>query len=121
MADLLNGFIINGVNTKEVANAGLYHGGCFLEDVGRLRESEAVLNDDVSLTRSSCRILPDAFQPSAILIADHVMDISGDDIADVVLKQFEAWPTKGRPLVRGGGVKEWVPLSGIVAQGERAS
>lgn len=42
--------------------------------------------------------------------------ISGDDIADVVLREFEALPAKAKPLDRGGGVKEWVPLSGIVAQ-----
>jgi hypothetical protein len=45
------------------------------------------------------------------------MDVSGDDIADVVLKQFDVLPAKAKPLVRGGGVREWVPLSGIVAQG----
>lgn len=42
---------------------------------------------------------------------------SGDDIADVVLKQFHALPKKAKPIDRGGGTKEWVPLSGIVAQG----
>jgi tRNA-specific adenosine deaminase 1 len=47
-----------------------------------------------------------------------VMDVSGDEIAEVVLKEFEKWPTKRKPLLRGDGVKEWVPLSGIVAQGE---
>jgi tRNA-specific adenosine deaminase 1 len=46
------------------------------------------------------------------------MDVSGDEIAAVVLKEFEKWPTKRKPLLRGDGVKEWVPLSGIVAQGE---
>jgi tRNA-specific adenosine deaminase 1 len=45
------------------------------------------------------------------------MEISGNEIADVVLRQFDAFPTKGKPLNRGAGVKEWVPLSGIVAQG----
>jgi tRNA-specific adenosine deaminase 1 len=46
------------------------------------------------------------------------MDVSSDEIAEVVLNEFDKWPTKRKPLLRGGGVKEWVPLSGIVAQGE---
>jgi len=45
------------------------------------------------------------------------MEISGNDIADVVLKQFDSWEKKRKPLVRPNGVREWVPLSGIVAQG----
>ncbi|KAH7409367.1 tRNA-specific adenosine deaminase [Cadophora sp. MPI-SDFR-AT-0126] len=45
------------------------------------------------------------------------MDVSGDEIADVVVREFDKWPNKRKPLVRSGGVKEWVPLSGIVAQG----
>ena len=44
------------------------------------------------------------------------MEISGDEIADVVLEEFDKWPAKRKPLVRSDGVKEWVPLSGIVAQ-----
>jgi hypothetical protein len=44
-------------------------------------------------------------------------DAPSDEIADAVLKQFYDLPKKGKPLVRGGGVKEWVPLSGIVAEG----
>lgn len=50
-------------------------------------------------------------------VSNHVMEVSGDDIADAVLKEFERWPKKRKPLVRSDGVKEWVPLSGIVAQG----
>jgi tRNA-specific adenosine deaminase 1 len=45
------------------------------------------------------------------------MDVSGDDIAELVLKQFDDLPARAKPLVRGSGVREWVPLSGIVAQG----
>jgi tRNA-specific adenosine deaminase 1 len=45
------------------------------------------------------------------------MEISGDAIAELVLKEFENWPPKRKPLVRSDGSKEWVPLSGIVAQG----
>lgn len=44
------------------------------------------------------------------------MEVSGDAVAEVVLKAFEKWPTKRKPLTRSDGVKEWVPLSGIVAQ-----
>ncbi len=43
------------------------------------------------------------------------MDISGDDIAEVVLREVDKWPAKRKPLVRSDGVREWVPLSGIVA------
>jgi tRNA-specific adenosine deaminase 1 len=43
-------------------------------------------------------------------------DPSPDDIADVVLKQFDELPAKRKPRDRGvAGVREWVPLSGIVA------
>jgi hypothetical protein len=59
-----------------------------------------------------------ALQPSpSNYISSHVMEISGDAIAEVVLKEFEKWPAKRKPLVRSDGAKEWVPLSGIVAQG----
>jgi hypothetical protein len=43
-------------------------------------------------------------------------EISGDKIANAVLEQFDTLPANVKPLNRGGGVKEWVPLSGIVAQ-----
>ncbi|KAI9641919.1 hypothetical protein NHQ30_009787 [Ciborinia camelliae] len=43
---------------------------------------------------------------------------SADDIANVVLKRFDELPAKRKPLNRAGGVREWVPLSGIVASGE---
>jgi tRNA-specific adenosine deaminase 1 len=49
------------------------------------------------------------------------MEVSGDDIADTVLKQFHNLPAKGKLQERGSGVKEWVPLCGIVAQGWPAS
>jgi hypothetical protein len=58
------------------------------------------------------------FQPSpSNYISSHVMEISGDAIAEAVLKEFEEWPAKRKPLVRSDGAREWVPLSGIVAQG----
>jgi hypothetical protein len=69
-------------------------------------------NDDVSL---GTEILACSFQPFTTTTS---MDVSGDDIAHVVLKQFDALPAKAKPLVRGGRVREWVPLSGIVAQGQ---
>jgi hypothetical protein len=57
-------------------------------------------------------------QPSpSNYISSHVMEISGDAIAEAVLKEFEKWPAKRKPLVRSDGAREWVPLSGIVAQG----
>lgn len=44
-------------------------------------------------------------------------DVPGDEIADMVLSQYATLPKKAKPLIRGGGLKEWVPMSGIVAQG----
>lgn len=45
-------------------------------------------------------------------------EVDGDEIADAVLKNFGSWEKKRKPLVRTNGVREWVPLSGIVAQGD---
>jgi hypothetical protein len=56
------------------------------------------------------------FCPGHQTISNHVMEISGDEIADAVLREFERWPKKRKPLARSDGVKEWVSLSGIVAQ-----
>lgn len=42
---------------------------------------------------------------------------AGEDIANVVLKQFDELPSKRKPLNRNGGAREWIPLSGIVASG----
>jgi tRNA-specific adenosine deaminase 1 len=52
---------------------------------------------------------------------DYMMEVSGDEIADVVLQQFEKLPQKRKPQDRGEGIQEWVPLSGIVAQGKLIS
>ncbi|KAI0011384.1 adenosine deaminase/editase [Xylariaceae sp. FL0662B] len=41
-----------------------------------------------------------------------------DQIASLVQKQFDALPAKRKPVIRGNGVHEWVPLSGIVAEGK---
>jgi hypothetical protein len=43
--------------------------------------------------------------------------VAGDEIATVVLEAFDALPKKRKPQARKDGVREWVPLSGIVAQG----
>jgi len=43
--------------------------------------------------------------------------IHGDEIAYAVLKIFDQLPAKAKPLNRGSGVREWVPLCGIVARG----
>ncbi|KAF4629033.1 hypothetical protein G7Y89_g9115 [Cudoniella acicularis] len=48
------------------------------------------------------------------------MEASADAIADVVLKEFDSWEKKRKPLVRTNGVREWIPLSGIVAQGKNS-
>lgn len=44
-------------------------------------------------------------------------DLDSDAIATLVQRQFDTLPAKRKPQVRGGGIKEWVPLSGIVAEG----
>ncbi len=44
------------------------------------------------------------------------MEVSANEVADVVLKEFSNWPQKRKPLSRTDGSKEWVPLSAIVAQ-----
>jgi hypothetical protein len=45
------------------------------------------------------------------------MGASGNDIADIVLRKFDDLPKKAKPLHRGGGAQEWIPLCGIVAEG----
>ncbi|KAH6854933.1 adenosine deaminase/editase [Chaetomium sp. MPI-CAGE-AT-0009] len=40
-----------------------------------------------------------------------------DDIAAAVLGEFRKLPAKRRPAVRDNGLREWVPLSGIVVKG----
>ena len=70
--------------------------------------------DDVSLATDLASSLS-SLLPATTTI--RLMDVSGDEIAEAVLKQFDELPAKAKPLARGGGVKEWVPLSGIVAQG----
>ncbi|ETS84768.1 hypothetical protein PFICI_02793 [Pestalotiopsis fici W106-1] len=46
------------------------------------------------------------------------MTANPDTIAALVLQHFDQLPAKRKPLVRDNGVHEWVPLSGIVAQGK---
>ena len=46
------------------------------------------------------------------------MEVLPDEVADLVLRTYGALEKKRKPMVREAGVKEWVPLSGIVvAQG----
>ena len=44
------------------------------------------------------------------------MTTEGDAIAAAVLDQFDRLPPKRKPINRGNGVQEWVPLSGIVVK-----
>jgi len=44
------------------------------------------------------------------------MSLLPDEIAHLVLTKFDSFEQKRKPLNRSDGVKEWVPLSGIVAQ-----
>ncbi|KAG6029845.1 hypothetical protein E4U41_000259 [Claviceps citrina] len=39
-----------------------------------------------------------------------------NQIARVVISQFDKLPAKRKPTVRANGLHEWVPLSGIVAE-----
>ncbi|KAL2269041.1 hypothetical protein VTJ83DRAFT_3887 [Remersonia thermophila] len=45
------------------------------------------------------------------------MASEADDIAQAVLDQFRKLPAKRKPAVRDNGLREWVPLSGIVVRG----
>lgn len=40
-----------------------------------------------------------------------------DRIAALVHERFDELPAKRKPAVRTNGLREWVPLSAIVAQG----
>ena len=40
-----------------------------------------------------------------------------DAIASAVLGEFRKLPAKRKPAVRDNGLREWVPLSGIVVEG----
>ncbi|KAI3321529.1 hypothetical protein HD806DRAFT_502804 [Xylariaceae sp. AK1471] len=45
------------------------------------------------------------------------MTVTPDLIASLVQKEFDKLPTKRKPVVRDNGLREWVPLAGIVAEG----
>src|SRR5579871_1438206 len=45
------------------------------------------------------------------------MEVTAEVIARAVLMQFQRLPQKRKPQIRSNSVREWVPLSGIVAQG----
>ena len=44
------------------------------------------------------------------------MNATPDSIASIVLKRYNELPAKRKPVNRGNGTQEWVPLSGIVAE-----
>ncbi|KFZ03611.1 hypothetical protein V502_10802 [Pseudogymnoascus sp. VKM F-4520 (FW-2644)] len=46
------------------------------------------------------------------------MEVTGDSIAETVLKKFNTLPKKRKPIQRADHRREWIPLAGIVAQGE---
>lgn len=39
-----------------------------------------------------------------------------DSVASVVIERFNQLPAKRKPSIRDNGLREWVPLSGIVAE-----
>ena len=45
---------------------------------------------------------------------DKLMGSLEDQIADVVLAKFETLPAKSKPTNDTDGIRNWVPLSGIV-------
>ncbi|KAI1436920.1 adenosine deaminase/editase [Xylaria sp. CBS 124048] len=45
------------------------------------------------------------------------MTVAPDHIASLVHQEFDKLPAKRKPVVRDNGLHEWVPLSGIVAEG----
>ncbi|KAK3694822.1 adenosine deaminase/editase [Podospora appendiculata] len=45
------------------------------------------------------------------------MTSEADAVASLVIDEFKKLPAKRKPSVRDNGMHEWVPLSGIVAQG----
>ncbi|KAI0857791.1 adenosine deaminase/editase [Xylaria cubensis] len=44
------------------------------------------------------------------------MTVKADLIASLVRQEFDKLPAKRKPVVRDNGLREWVPLSGIVAE-----
>ncbi|KAI1149955.1 adenosine deaminase/editase [Nemania diffusa] len=46
------------------------------------------------------------------------MTVKSDLIASLVQQEFDRLPAKRKPVVRDNGLREWVPLSGIVAEGK---
>jgi tRNA-specific adenosine deaminase 1 len=45
------------------------------------------------------------------------MATEADEVAAAVLETFNKLPAKRKPAVRDNGLREWVPLSGIVVKG----
>ncbi|KAI8627836.1 adenosine deaminase/editase [Xylariaceae sp. FL1651] len=46
------------------------------------------------------------------------MTVTADSIASLVQQEYEKLPAKRKPVIRDNGLREWVPLSGIVAEGK---
>jgi tRNA-specific adenosine deaminase 1 len=46
------------------------------------------------------------------------MTATADEIANLVLQEYDKLPAKRKPVTRDNGLREWVPLSGIVAEGK---
>ncbi|KAH7304912.1 adenosine-deaminase domain-containing protein [Stachybotrys elegans] len=44
------------------------------------------------------------------------MAVDADSIANTVIRQFQKLPPKRKPAIRDNGLRDWVPLSGIVAE-----
>ncbi|KAI0552278.1 adenosine deaminase/editase [Xylaria curta] len=44
------------------------------------------------------------------------MTVKSDLIASLVQQEFDKLPAKRKPVIRDNGLREWVPLSGIVAE-----
>ena len=44
------------------------------------------------------------------------MTSRADQVARIVISQFNKLPPRRKPTIRGNGLHEWVPLSGIVIE-----
>ncbi|KAI0162035.1 adenosine deaminase/editase [Xylariaceae sp. FL1272] len=46
------------------------------------------------------------------------MTVTPDEIASLVQQEYDKLPAKRKPVIRDNGIREWVPLAGIVAEGK---
>ena len=56
-------------------------------------------------------------EPHATKMENVSVSSFADGVANAVIAQFRQLPAKRKPLARESGPQEWVPLSGIVAEG----